>query len=243
MLTNNLIAIRSRVIENFCRAMEFKAFTDLAYKYSSEISKAMPPSKSIIIGYSKFAHSLGLRDKLVAAPEIAGQLEKAREDYFLDMVHQHQISLFETLIFDIFRALLKDRPERLPARKQIDYTTILKAPDRESIIDALIERELNEIKYKNVRDWFACVQNFCSACKFDEEEISRIAEAKATRDLLVHNSGIINHVYLTKADKYARGALGEKISVAGTYTLDIWKLLSKVLLALIDQLQGSTSNA
>jgi hypothetical protein len=42
-------------------------------------------------------------------------------------------------------------------------------------------------------------------------------EYKATRDLIVHNHGIINEVYLFKADKNARGSIGDSVVITDEY--------------------------
>ncbi len=42
-------------------------------------------------------------------------------------------------------------------------------------------------------------------------------EIKATRDLLVHNSGVINRLYLSKAGNQSRGEDGEEIPINKEY--------------------------
>ena len=43
------------------------------------------------------------------------------------------------------------------------------------------------------------------------------AELKATRDLLVHNSGQVNEVYVQKTKQRARGRLGQEIPLGEEY--------------------------
>ena len=61
-----------------------------------------------------------------------------------------------------------------------------------------------------------------------EDEIDRIAEMKAARDLLIHNSGVVNKTYLEKAGPKARYAAGEKVVIDRQYFDDCW-LLAKQL--------------
>lgn len=93
---------------------------------------------------------------------------------------------------------------------------------------------MNEIKYKSVGEWFAYLERLVSKCKFSDADLGKIAEAKATRDLLVHNAGIANKIYLQKAGQFARYKVGEEVGVDGDYTLDMWQLLSSVLITAID---------
>jgi len=53
--------------------------------------------------------------------------------------------------------------------------------------------------------------------KIDETLWDNWFESKATRDLIVHNSGIINKIYLEKAGTVARGKSGEKIVIDKKY--------------------------
>jgi hypothetical protein len=236
LLVDGLKSLRERVIQEFCGIMEFKAFTNLAYQLSSAHAKTLPLTNIFVIGYSDFAHSIGLPNKTVKPTELATHFERAMDEHFLSLVHQHQVALFEHLFFDMLRLLLSDQPLHLPSKRQIEYSVIVAAQTKDEIISALIERELNEIKYKNVGDWFEYLERLVSECRVSDTDIGRIAEAKATRDLLVHNAGITNQIYLQKAGQFVRFKVGDKVSVAGHYTLDTWQLFSSVLITAIDSL-------
>jgi len=234
MIVERLKSLRERVVKEFCTAIEFKGFTILAYQMASEQAKALPSNNKYTIGYSEFAHSLGLLDKTVKSPELAVHFEHAKEQHFFSLVHQHQVALFEHLFFDTLRLLLTDQPMHLPGKRQIEYSVIVAAQTKDEVINAMIERELNEVKYKNVGDWFTYLERLVSGCRLSDTEIGRIAEAKATRDLLVHNAGIVNHIYLEKSGKFARSKVDEVISVDGDYTLDTWQLFSSTLITVMD---------
>ncbi|MDY6865373.1 MAG: hypothetical protein SVY15_05305 [Halobacteriota archaeon] len=115
---------------------------------------------------------------------------------------------------------------------------IIDAESKEAIIAALIGRELNDIKYKSVSDWFAYLTNLVSTCKIPEKTIAKIGEVKATRDILVHNAGVVNQTYLNKSGQFSRAAVGEYISITADYTLECWQLLSSTLIEILDLLIG-----
>lgn len=236
MLIDSLISLRARVIKEFCAVMEFKAFTDLAYKFSADYTKTLSSEEQIVIGYSAFAHSLGLSDRTIKIIELPNHFTRAKDDHFLSLVHQQQVALFEDFFFDMLRNLLADQPLRLPSKRQIEYSVIVNSRTKDEIVSALIERELNEIKYKNVGEWFKYLKSLVSECSVSDSDLGRIAEAKATRDLLVHNAGIVNDIYMQKAGQCTRFNVGETVSVTGDYTLDTWQLFSRVLITTIDQL-------
>jgi hypothetical protein len=50
-----------------------------------------------------------------------------------------------------------------------------------------------------------------------DDEIERIAEMTAARDLIIHNSGIVNKTYLDKAGTKARYAVGDQLVIERPY--------------------------
>jgi len=53
-------------------------------------------------------------------------------------------------------------------------------------------------------------------------------EIAATRDLIVHNSSVVNQLYLDKAQGKARGKVGDKLVVDKTYYYDSLAKMKKV---------------
>jgi hypothetical protein len=62
-----------------------------------------------------------------------------------------------------------------------------------------------------------------------EEEIEKFAEAKASRDVLVHNRGVANRIYESKAGALARYKAGERIEIPGDYHKERWQLIRKMV--------------
>ena len=58
------------------------------------------------------------------------------------------------------------------------------------------DRELNELKYDRPMAWFDYLNRIVKLGCPTVEEIERFAEMKAARDLLIHNSGIVNFRYV-----------------------------------------------
>ncbi len=236
MLIESLESLRSRVITDFCAVMEFKLYTDLAYILSGEYTKSIPGGE-FIIDYPAIAPFLSLAPNIINPYELPHRLEQAKNSYLLLLVHQQQVAIFENSFFDILRTLFIDQPLRLPNKqRQIEYSIIINAQDKDEIIFALIEKEINEIKYKNVKDWFKYLENLVSKYKITDSDLGRIAEAKATRDLFAHNAGIVNEIYLQKAGNFARFKIGESVSVEGDYMRDTWVVFSRVLILILDLL-------
>ena len=58
----------------------------------------------------------------------------------------------------------------------------------------------------------------------------KIAEAKASRDVLVHNRGVASKTYESKAGKLARYKDGQRIDIPEYYHRQTWELLRKVVM-------------
>jgi hypothetical protein len=53
--------------------------------------------------------------------------------------------------------------------------------------------------------------------EIDDEIINDYIEIKASRDIIIHNLGEINRLYVDKAGKKARGAVGDELVIDNKY--------------------------
>src|SRR4029077_17819803 len=88
-----------------------------------------------------------------AAMTLADLAERAQSyvaKYLADAVFQHFVSLFEGFLFELLRLWLAASPAGIPNKdkKPVDLATVIDAADREAIIEVVIERELNALKYE-----------------------------------------------------------------------------------------------
>jgi hypothetical protein len=137
------------------------------------------------------------------------------------------------------QALLLRRAQGLPRHpraqpgianwKQVDFGTVLKATDKTAIISGVVDRELNELKYERVADWFAYLDRLVKLGCPTADEIEQLAEIKASRDILVHNRGIANATYLAKAGSHSRCRDGERLEIPEPYHRASWETIKKVI--------------
>jgi hypothetical protein len=138
-------------------------------------------------------------------------------------------TVFEAFLFDFLRLLLTNEPRHLAQKKQIEVSLALSAADRAALVLLIADRELNELKYDRPKAWFDYMNRIIRLGCPTDDEIDLIAEMKAARDLLIHNSGIVNKIYLDKAGTKARYAAGEKVVIDRHYFDDCWLLAMKVV--------------
>jgi hypothetical protein len=149
-------------------------------------------------------------------------------DYLAGATFQHFVALFEDFFFDLLRVWLSSYPGSL-SNRQVSFDTVLKAVDKGAIVQEVVEKELNELRYKRPTEWFAYLEKVVNLGCPTPDEIERLAEIKATRDVLAHNRGIANATYVSKAVRLARAKAGEKLEIPEPYHRESWELLSKLV--------------
>lgn len=149
-------------------------------------------------------------------------------DYLMSSTFQHFVSLFEDFIFELLRAWLVAYPASL-AKKQIELGAILQAPDKAAIVLTVADKELNELKYGRLADWFVYLERLTRLGFPNADEIENLAEIKASRDVLVHNKGIANTTYVSKSGVRARFAVGEELEISEQYHRASWETINRVV--------------
>lgn len=149
-------------------------------------------------------------------------------DYLKPYTFSRCVAIFETFLFDLLRLVLRHNPWQL-GKKQIEFSVVLNAADRDAVILAVVDRELNELKYEKLKDWFDYLNKAVRIDCPTAEEIEVLAEIKATRDILEHNAGIANDVYVTKAGRLARYRPGQHVELPDPYHRASWQTVRKVV--------------
>ena len=100
--------------------------------------------------------------------------------------------------------------------RSVGLELIVKSETVDEILDALIQKQLLSVFYGSPERYFDYVESVLSI-KIEKELRTSFTEIKASRDIIVHNSGIANAVYVSKAGKEARGRAGERLKADAAY--------------------------
>jgi len=198
--------------------LEFRAFTQLAY---------LKLNQAIDMGF-KFKAQLTPTGKSLDQEQIKQRINKYESGFLPILSFQHSVSIFESWFFDILRYLLKDR-NRINKKRKLEVGEVLKSQSIDEIVYKIIEEELNEVRYKKVADWFEYPSSFVNINIPNETEIKKISEIKASRDILVHNEGNANQIYIIKAGELSRAKDGDPLSFDHLYVFESWKVLRNVM--------------
>ena len=195
------------------------------YTYTKRMWRLLP---EIVEEGRKFTFRNLTTGTRVDEQSLLGRAELYVADYLMSSTFQHFVSLFEDFFFELLRYWLAAYPASL-SKKQIDVGSVLKASDKMAIVLAIVDRELNELKYERLTDWFAYLDRLANLGCPTADDIECLAEIKASRDILVHNGGIANITYVFKAGSRARHEDGEKLEIPEHYHLASWETINKVV--------------
>lgn len=143
------------------------------------------------------------------------------------------ISLFEAFIFDLLRLWLTAHPRSLIGRK-LDFKEVLDARDLDEVIAQVVDRELNGLLYERPAGWFAYLKTKVNIDVPTVDQVGQLAEAKATRDALIHNRGVVTVAYLSKSGSLARAAEGVRLEMDEDSHRATWRTIRDVVAEVAD---------
>jgi len=149
--------------------------------------------------------------------------------YLASSTFQHFTGLFEDFLFDLMARWLLAYPASLNSRT-VKLEIILRSPDNESVLRSVVDAELNDLKYKRMVEWFRFMDGLVVLKCPSPEEIERLSEVKASRDILVHNRGIVNAPYVSKSGGAARYKPGDRLEISEPYHRSSWELIRKIII-------------
>lgn len=162
-----------------------------------------------------------------AGPDLAALADWYTKRHLPEMTLQHFLSVFEVFVADLLRLWLTAFPKSI-ASKVLTVGELLEAGDVPTLLSQKIDHELAEVTYKSPRKVFEYVEKRTGVPVPAAADLDRLAEAKATRDVLVHTSGVVDAGYLTKAGALARAVVGERIEIPKPYHRGVWELVLRL---------------
>ena len=110
-------------------------------------------------------------------------------------------------------------PNKIPSKKKVDIECILSSSSIEQAKLIIVDNILNEIAYKSPKDYATEFDKYTGVNLLENPVFHKYIELKATRDIHIHNAGISNDIYTTKAGVLSRVKSGEYLPVDIQYFL------------------------
>jgi hypothetical protein len=172
---------------------------------------------------------------------------------FISGIHEQAIiaavALTEAYLQRTLKTVLRWFPQKLKQNisgertdKTVSLDVILSSKNRNQIVSKIINKQLQGIFYGAPSRYFEYIEAVLSI-ELPATLKEKFIEIKATRDLIVHNSGKVNETYLEKAGKLARGENGEKLPMDAVYFAGTVANLKKLVIVLDKQVLGKYGNA
>ena len=214
MINNALVDIRKKIQSETALKLGFEVPSIVHERIEVEKSKS-----KIIALLDKTINSDLHKQSLISAVAIT-------ENYLLTV---------QRIILSWYPEKLKLNIEGIPAEKKIDLDLILEAKDLDALLTALIERKLVSIFYESPQRYFQYIEATLSI-EIPDEVKNQFIEIKATRDIIVHNAGIVNNVYLIKSGDQARGKEGDVLLIDRKYFDESIRCMKKLTQVVYEQL-------
>ena len=222
-LADEIRELRNHVLADLAVAYDYYTDTKIAWRIVQNVIAA--------------GHTINIRNMTTGTVTTQAELAAKARGYVAEQLaeatFQQFISIFENYFFDLLRLWLTAHPLGL-GKKMVDLKTILEQPDKDAIIGLVVKKELNEVLYDRPTGWFAYLEDKVKLGCPKTSEIERFAEAKASRDVFVHNKGIATKIYESKAGDLARFRDGERIGVPDHYHRETWELICKIVTDISD---------
>jgi hypothetical protein len=194
----------------------------------------------------KYENSKSSTDRRYYVPSVGRTKFAERTDAELKAIYEHHISVglfeaflvnslsrFESFLADVLCEFFAHYPLRLTEKVQgvpvcpdISPKELVEAPDKDQLLQSLIREHLLNVFRQRPSVYLTYIARLLGAK--DDPSFLDYYEIAATRDLVVHNSRVVNRLYLEKAGSKARGVLGAKLPVDQTYYYDALAKLKKV---------------
>jgi hypothetical protein len=215
---NEIVKLRDDALRSLDESHDYYAHTEAAWR--------------LVQGMVRQGRTFTIRNhvtgKSVGEKEFSGLAQGYVTGYLASATFQHFVSLFELFIFNFLRAWLSEYPRQL-AGKKLQFQVVLDATDRNEIISSVVEKELFEVAHGRVADWFEYLDKLVHLGCPTKDQVQRLAEIKASRDVLVHNNGIVNSIYIAKSMGLARFDDGAVLELPERYHRESWQLIKDVV--------------
>jgi hypothetical protein len=201
---------------------------DAVHDYYSDTKNAWRIVQLDIQHGRKFVFHNVQTGNVTTEDQIFAKAQRYTNEYLAISTFQQFVSLFEDFTIGVIRWWLLAFPQSL-SRKELPMSVVLNAVDLDAVMLVAVNLELNELSFKRVREWFSYLEHRVKLGCPTSDEIDRLAEIKATRDIFVHNRGVASSLYEEKSGLRRRTIAGERLEMTEQYHRESWELIRKVV--------------
>lgn len=143
-------------------------------------------------------------DLLPISKETKPNLHKMRNfrRLFLEILYCRGIDNFLTYISNLLQLIMRAKPDLLKSNEQIRVEEALSFDSIDSLTSHIIEKKVSELSYLGMRDLDKYLKDRIGLSPFrDENELNRAVDTILVRNLITHNRGIVNKIFISRASR------------------------------------------
>ena len=133
------------------------------------------------------------------------------------------VTIVEAMLSDVVRSTVLKYPQKLGTKRNVSMYDVLQASNIEEVHVRATDGLLNELAYKSPAEFAESMQKLLSINLMECPAFHKYVEAKATRDIYIHNRGIANETYIRKVGMHARVKAGMNLPVDVQYFLETYE--------------------
>ena len=225
----------------------FASRTSPLLKAAAEEHKGefIDPDEDIAISVPGKHGRLGIAKR--NSTELSALLKRFANEELFENLLVTAVSRFEFYLADVLGEYLRRSPEKLlrgpkggDSARSVPLQSVLESASLAELYEELIEQRIQAIFYAEPKEYCAYF-NAISELGLTEKDFEQFFEVKATRDLVVHNSLLVNELYKKKAGALSRGDIGDRLKVKKDYfegALSAMKTMSSTIERLTRKKQG-----
>jgi len=158
-------------------------------------------------------------------------LRELHRTLLLEMMLCRGADNFLTYVTELLAVVFRTRPETLRSSETVRLDAVLKHATMAELVHDLAERRVNQLSYQGMRDLSTYLTERLGFDLFPKpESLERAVRIIETRNLIVHNRGIVNELFLSRLPT-TPAAVGEPVTLD---TLQIFSDLEFIALSVYE---------
>jgi hypothetical protein len=136
---------------------ECLASLDASHNYYTHTKAAWRLVQQVVHQGQNFTIRNQLTSTITDGPALAALAQSYVTGYLSSATVQDFVAQFERFVFNFLTAWLSAYPASL-SRNQLQFRTVLEAADKGEVVLAVVRKEVQDLAYQRVADWFSYIE-------------------------------------------------------------------------------------
>jgi hypothetical protein len=141
------------------------------------------------------------------------------------------VSRTEAFIQECVSIAVRAHPEKLTILSEksgIPIELFLEQTDRAEILDRLVAMRCQDLMFGKPKEYLSRAFKVLGVT-VNDSIVAKYIELKATRDVLIHNNGLVNKIYIDKVgNELARADIGQELEINARYFKEVIMIVKEL---------------